>query len=189
MSISEIGKYTYGQRNINLIVHGPPTGPYPWSDSTVKIGSYCSIGKNIRMYINENHRYDWVSTFPFGLAKNTPFEPRCLYRDGRMSMGNGSIIIGNDVWIGEGATIMSGVTVGDGAIIAANSHVVKDVEPYSIVGGNPAKHIRYRFTQEQIKSLLEIKWWEMDDNVINKNIEYLMSGDIDKFIEKFRILK
>jgi hypothetical protein len=96
---------------------------------------------------------------------------------------NGSVKIGNDVWIGHGSTIMSGVTIGDGVIIAANSHVVKSVEPYSIVGGNPAKHIKYRFSPEQIKNLLEIKWWDWSDFRINKYMNLMLSNDIDKFIE------
>ena len=79
---------------------------------------------------------------------------------------------------------MSGVTIGDGAIIANNSHVVKDVEPYSIVGGNPAKLIRYRFTQEQIQKLLEIKWWDWDDVKINENLQLLCNDKIDEFINK-----
>ena len=74
----------------------------------------------------------------------------------------GDVIIGNDVWIADNVTIMSGVRIGDGAVIACNSHVVKDVEPYSIVGGNPAKFIKHRFTQEQIECLLKIKWWNWD---------------------------
>jgi serine acetyltransferase len=77
---------------------------------------------------------------------------------------------------------MSGVTIGDGAVIANNSHVVKNVEPYSLVGGNPAKLIKYRFTEEQIKKLLEIQWWHWDDNKINKYTALLCNPDIDKFI-------
>jgi acetyltransferase-like isoleucine patch superfamily enzyme len=75
----------------------------------------------------------------------------------------GDVVIGNDVWIGDNVTIMSGVTVGDGAIIAAYSHIVKDVEPYSVVGGNPGKFIRYRFRKDQIEKLLQIKWWDWEE--------------------------
>jgi virginiamycin A acetyltransferase len=79
---------------------------------------------------------------------------------------------------------MSGVTIGDGAVIANNSHVIKNVEPYSLVGGNPAKLIKYRFTEEQIKNLLIIKWWNWDDNKINNNADLLCNTDIDNFINK-----
>jgi hypothetical protein len=90
----------------------------------------------------------------------------------------------DDVWIGDSVTIMSGVTIGDGVVIANNSHVVKDIEPYSLVGGNPAKLIKYRFTQEQIKKLLEIKWWLWDDEKINKFSPLLCNPDIDNFINE-----
>ena len=95
----------------------------------------------------------------------------------------GDVIIGNDVWIGADVTIMSGVTIGDGAVIANNSHVVKDVEAYSLVGGNPARLIKRRFTQEQINKLLQIKWWYWEDDKINKFTPLLCNQDIDKFIQ------
>jgi len=95
---------------------------------------------------------------------------------------DGNVVIGSDVWIGEGVTILSGVKIGDGAIIAANSVIVKNVEPYSIVGGNPAKLIKYRFSEEQIKHLLEIKWWDWSEEKIIDNIEYLSSS---KFVDTF----
>jgi len=94
----------------------------------------------------------------------------------------GDVIIGNDVWVASYTTIMSGVTIGDGAVIANNSHVVKNVEPYSLVGGNPAKFIKYRFTEEQIKKLLEIKWWDWTDEKINAFAPLLVDSNIDKFI-------
>jgi len=93
-------------------------------------------------------------------------------------------VIGNDVWIGENTTIMSGVKIADGVIIAANSHVVKDIEPYSVVGGNPAQFIKYRFRAEQIEKLKQIAWWNWDDKKINDNMDLLLSDNIDKFIEK-----
>ena len=95
----------------------------------------------------------------------------------------GDIIIGNDIWIADNVTIMSGITIGDGAVIANNSHVIKNVEPYSIVGGNPAKFIKYRFTPKQIKCLLEIKWWYWDDEKINQHTSLLCNENIDDFIK------
>lgn len=93
---------------------------------------------------------------------------------------NGDVIIGNDVWIGYGATLMSGVKVGDGAVIAANSVVTKNVEPYTIVGGNPAKVIRKRFEKEVIEKLLKIQWWNWDDSKINKNLKFLCSDNLNE---------
>ena len=87
------------------------------------------------------------------------------------------------MWIGANVTVMSGINIGDGAVIANNSHVVKNVEPYSIVGGNPAKFIKYRFTPEQIEKLLEIKWWNWDDEKINKYAPLLCNENIDEFIK------
>jgi len=89
-----------------------------------------------------------------------------------------------DVWIGSNVTIMSGITIGDGdgVVIANNSHVVKNVEPYSLVGGNPAKLIKYRFTKEQIEKLLEIKWWYWDDEKINKFTPIMCNNNIEEFI-------
>jgi serine acetyltransferase len=96
----------------------------------------------------------------------------------------GDIIIGNDVWIGAKATIMSGITIGDGAIIAAGSVVVKDVEPYSMVGGNPAKHLKFRFTEKQIDSLLKISWWNWTEDRIKSDAMMMWSDSIDEFIDK-----
>jgi virginiamycin A acetyltransferase len=94
----------------------------------------------------------------------------------------GNTVIGNDVWIGENVIIMSGVRIGDGAIIANNSHVVKNVEPYSLAGGNPAKHIKYRFTKNQIDALLKIQWWNWSDEKINRHLDLLTNANIDEFI-------
>ncbi len=92
----------------------------------------------------------------------------------------GDIHIGNDVWIGYNATIMAGVTIGDGAIIATNSTVIQDVEPYSIVGGNLAREIKKRFSEETISRLLELKWWDWDIERITKNVQHLTGNEIDK---------
>ena len=179
-----VGKYTYGHEATKIFHFG--------NKNVVKIiiGSYCSIGSGATMFLNENHKYEWVTTYPFGHLHNNIFDnynrdPEFLFS---MSRGNGDIVIGNDVWLGLNVTIMSGVTIGDGAVIAANSHIIKDVEPYSIVGGNPAKHIKYRFTKEQIDELLKIKWWNFNEYVINENLDLLMKENIDDFIDKFNKL-
>ena len=163
------GNYTYWQPEIRQPHHG----------AGLIVGNYCSIGGYVKVYLGGNHRTDWVSTYPFGHINTHVFNTF----DGQgHPRTNGSVTIGNDVWIGEYATIMSGVTIGDGAVIACNSHVVKDVEPYSMVGGNPAKLIKYRFTKEQIESLMRIKWWLWDDEKVNKFAPLLCQPDIDKFI-------
>ena len=98
--------------------------------------------------------------------------------DGKTYPNKGDIVIGNDVWIGHNATIMAGVTIGDGAIIATNATVIKDVAPYSIVGGNPAVQIKKRFSQPVIDKLLQLKWWDWDIRKITANVQYLTGGDI-----------
>ena len=164
------GKYTYGRAEI-----------HSWSeDSKLLVGNFCSIAANIHVYLGGNHRMDWVTTYPFGHVNQNVFNTF----DGKGHPSTkGDVIIGNDVWIGDNVTIMSGVTIGDGAVLANNSHVIKNVEPYSLVGGNPAKLIKYRFTKEQISKLLEIKWWYWDDQKINKFTALLCNENIDDFIK------
>lgn len=172
---TEVGKYTYGQNHIRTKSWGEGAKLY--------IGSFCSIASNITVYLGGNHRTDWVTTYPFGHVHQNIF--KSFNGVGHPST-NGDVRIGNDVWIGDSSTIMSGITIGDGAVIAANSHVVKDVPPYAIVGGNPARLIRYRFTPEQIEGLLQINWWQWDDAKINSVVPHLCSSNIDAFIEKHR---
>ena len=154
---------------------------YIGNDNTsLIIGNFCSIAIGCNIYLGGNHRCDWVTTFPFGHIHKNVFTGF----DGKgHPHTKGDVIIGNDVWIGANVTIMSGVTNGDGAVIANNSHVVKDVEPYSMVGGNPAKMIKKRFSDEQIKKLLEIKWWNWNDKDINDHVFLLCNDSIDSFIQ------
>jgi acetyltransferase-like isoleucine patch superfamily enzyme len=163
------GKYTYGTIK-----------EHTWNEGAVlKVGHFCSIAFNVNAFVGGNHRTDWVTTFPFGHVNKDIFT---TYNGAGLPTTKGDIIIGNDVWIGANTTIMSGVTIGDGAVIANSSHVVKNVEPYSIVGENPARFIRYRFTPEQIEKLLKIKWWDWDDDKINKFTHQLCNNNIDEFI-------
>ena len=132
------------------------------------------------------HRTDWVSTYAFGYLNLDTFNTF----DGKGHPGSkGDIIVGNDVWFGRDVTIMSGVTIGDGAVLAANSHIVKNVEPYSVIGGNPAKFLKLRFTPEQIEKLLEIQWWNWEDEKINEFAPLLCNPNIDAVIEKATVKK
>ena len=169
-----IGKYTYSANDGLFNIH------WQQDNAKVVVGSFCSIAPNVNIYLGGNHRTDWVTTYPFGSIHRSIFNN--FDGVGHPST-KGDVIIGNDVWIGYNVSIMSGVTIGDGAVIAMNSHVVKNVEPYTIVGGNPAKLIKYRFTQEQIEKLLEIKWWYWDDEKINKFTPLLCNNNIDEFIK------
>lgn len=141
------------------------------------IGRYCSIAEDVYFLIGRGKNYKRVSTSSAKILHSAPMVNES-YRE------KGSIIIENDVWIGRKVTIMSGVTVHNGAIIAANSHVVNDVPSYAIVGGNPAKVIGYRFEQEIIDRLQIIQWWYWSDEKIRENAKYF-SDDIETFCDKF----
>jgi acetyltransferase-like isoleucine patch superfamily enzyme len=170
------GKYTYG----NPIV-------YTMAGQTTQqlyVGNFCSIGNNVSIYLDGNHNTNRVTTYPFGHIHKHVFESD----GGGHPTSNGDVRIGNDVWIGNNTTIMSGIIIGDGAVIANNSHVVKNVEPYSIVGGNPARVIKYRFDAHQIAELLNIKWWDWDETKINLNMKLLESEDINAFITQCQTL-
>ncbi|SFB26545.1 CatB-related O-acetyltransferase [Algoriphagus aquimarinus] len=139
------------------------------------IGKFCMIASGVKFIMNgANHLTDSISTYPFAIFGNG-WEKSMK---GKSYPNKGDLVIGNDVWIGHNATIMAGVKIGDGAIIATNSTVVKDVEPYSIVGGNPALEIKKRFPKETIDKLLELKWWDWDMDKITENIHNLTGNKI-----------
>jgi len=167
-----VGDFTYGHENIHI--ESP-------NMANLVIGKYCSIAQHITIFCGGSHRTDWVTTYPFGHIHKNSFPH---YSPGHPKT-NGDVIIGNDVWIGYKSTIMSGITIGDGAVIAANSHVVKNVQPYSIVGGNPAKHIKFRFEQSVIDKLLEMRWWNWHPSHIHKNLSLLCSDNFDQLYEYY----
>jgi acetyltransferase-like isoleucine patch superfamily enzyme len=139
----------------------------------IVIGKFCSIAEDVQ-FVSGEHDLARVSTFPLRhLLLLTPVNTDPIYR--------GPIIVGNDVWIGRRSMILSNVKIGDGAVIAAGSVVTRDVEPYTIVGGVPARAIRRRFTDSQIGELLEIRWWDWPEERIISRIE-LFYGNIDTFI-------
>ncbi len=143
------------------------------------IGKFCMIASDVKFIMNgANHLTDSISTYPFAIFGNG-WENAM---EGKTYPQKGNINIGNDVWIGYNATIMAGVTIGDGAIIATNATVVKDVEPYSIVGGNPAKEIKKRFSDEKIAQLLKLKWWNWDIEKITKNVQNLTGKEFHKIV-------
>ncbi len=141
------------------------------------IGKFCMIASDVKFIMNGgNHLTNAISTYPFVIFGHG-WENAM---DGKEHPLKGDTKIGNDVWIGFNSTIMPGITIGDGAIIATNSTVVKDVEPYTIVGGNPAREIKKRFSQNVIDRLLKLKWWDWDIEVITRNVQNLTDIDVDK---------
>ena len=163
-------RYTYGLKNIRV---------RDWGEGAdVKVGSFCSIADNVTIFIGGNHRTDWVTTYPFGHIHKDVFD----HHGKGHPATKGDVVIGNDVWVGSGSTILSGVKIGDGAVIAANSVVVKDIPAYAIAGGNPAKVLKMRFSRKQIDKLLQNPWWELSDSRINDLIPLLCSNDIEALI-------
>lgn len=141
------------------------------------IGKFCMIASDVTFIMNgANHLTDAISTYPFAVFGHG-WEHAM---EGKQYPHKGNITIGNDVWIGYRATIMAGATIGDGAIIAANATVTKDVAPYAIVGGNPAMEIRKRFSDEKIGRLLDIKWWDWPIEKITENVQLLTGNDLEK---------
>lgn len=152
---------------------------YPINHDKLKIGKFCSIACGAKFLFNSaNHTVKSLSTYPFPIF----FEAWGLdVRDITSAWDNkGDIVIGNDVWIGYEAVIMAGVTIGDGAIIGTRAVVTKDVPPYTIVGGVPARQIRKRFSKDMIAYLLDLKWWDWPIEKISENIEFIKSADLEK---------
>lgn len=172
-----VGAYTYyddehGAENFEKHV----THHYEFLQDKLIIGKFCAIAKGIEFVMNgANHRMCSVTTYPFnimgnGWEKATPSLSDLPFK--------GDTIVGNDVWIGQNVTVMPGVHIGDGSIIAANSVVTKDIPEFHVAGGNPCKVIKKRFDDDLIIHLLNIKWWDWPPEKIFQNLEALCSGDL-----------
>lgn len=155
MSIVSVGNYTYGP--IDLVTAN--------DEYTLKIGNYCSIGDDVRFILSMEHYTNHISTYPFKVM--------CIKSEQFEAIAKGDIIVDDDVWIGQRATILSGVNIGQGAVIAAGAVVTKDVPPYAVVGGVPAKIIKYRFSPEIIEKLMKIDYSKLDKETVEKNIDKL----------------
>lgn len=175
----EIGEFTY---------YDDPAGPehfaekcvlyhYPFIGDRLVIGRFCAIAEGAKFIMNgANHAMSGFSTFPFnifGHGWEDGFDPATWTQELR-----GDTIVGNDVWIGMEALIMPGVTIGDGAIIAARSVVTRDVPPYAIVAGNPAKVVKTRFKAETVQRLLAVGWWNWPIDKVTRNLDAIRGADI-----------
>ncbi len=167
-----VGRHTYGASKIRL-------DHYKGSEVLVKIGSFTSIAPEVRIITGGIHPSNWVSLFPMRIAFALPK----AYEDGT-PYTKGPIEIGNDVWIGTSVIITSGVNIGDGVLILPGSVVSKNIPPYAIAGGVPAKVINYRFDEKTINSLLKIQWWNWDDKKIMEEVPLLSSTNISDFLIK-----
>lgn len=184
----EVGDYTYYDDFVNdprdfqynnVLYHYPQC-----NHDKLKIGKFCSIACGAKFIFNAaNHKLDSLSTYPFPIFFEEWELPVDVDSISQAWDNHGDIIIGNDVWIGYEAVIMSGIKIGDGAIIGTRAVVTKDVEPYTIVGGVPAKEIRKRFDDETISKLKDIRWWDWDYEKIKSNIQAITSGDVETLMK------
>lgn len=175
-SVAEFKK-KYPNYKIGTPCYGLPIIRYQHKNATLRIGSYCSIAKNVQIFIGGMHRKDWITTYPF-----PAFEPIAQHIK-NYSATNGNVAVGSDVWLCENSTILSGVSIGHGAIIANGAMVTKDVPPYAIVGGNPAKLIRWRFDEPTRNALLDIAWWDWPEDEVLSVVDQLCSENIADFLE------
>ena len=163
----EIGRHTYGLIKESFFV--------PHKNVPVQIGSFCSVGPGVLFICAAEHRVDTATTFPIqfvnGKIRNAPG-----------TVGKGPITVGHDVWIGARATILGGVTIGNGAVIGAGSIVTRDIPPYAIAVGNPARVIRYRFAPEIIERMQALQWWNWSDDLIRDRVELLTATGVDRFL-------
>lgn len=172
-----VGDYTYyddvdgAERFEEHVTHH-----YPFLGDRLVIGKFCAIAKGIEFVMNgANHRMCSITTYPFNIMGGgwecaTPALEELPLK--------GDTVVGNDVWIGQNVTVLPGVHIGDGAILAANSVVAKDIPPYHIAGGNPCRIIRKRFDDDLIAYLLELRWWDWPAEKIFRNLNILCSGDL-----------
>lgn len=150
------------------------------------IGKFCSIatGAKFMMGGTQGHNYNWIASYPLDEFDDDYDGYVNVPPKGYKSKGN--TIIGNDVWIGAESMIMPGIKIADGAVIAARSHVTKNIGPYEIWGGNPAKLIKKRFSDSEIEKLLEIKWWDWNIDTIKDHLSFLRSSDVNGLWERFK---
>lgn len=164
----KIGRWTYGRPEV-----------FAEGEAGLTIGSFCSIASGVKIVLGGEHRSDWVTTYPFNI----------MFPDAKEYSGHphskGAVTIGNDVWIGQDACIFSGVHIGNGAVVGARSVLRGSVAPYSLVGGNPARHLAYRFNQATISALQEIAWWDWPITKIKEAWPLLLASDVAAFIATY----
>lgn len=170
-----------GQIAAGAWTYGRPKVRFPESGARLTIGRYGSIADGVEILLGGNHRTDWVTTYPFPALPG--LWPEAAAIEGSDTT-RGDVTIGHDVWLGSQAMILSGVTIGTGAVVAARAVVTRDVPPYAIVGGNPARVLRLRFDEADIAALLASRWWELPRETVLALLPLLMSGRVADIVAR-----
>jgi len=164
----------------NMSYYAPNVVKYQGDSGRVIIGNFASVAPDADFYVGGLHRTEWVSQYGLRAMLDLPG----AHEDG-FTHGRGDIVVGSDTWVTNGCTVMSGVTIGDGAVVGTKAVVARDVRPYAIVVGNPARELRRRFSDEQVDALLRIRWWDWPTEQVKQHVELICSPDIDAFIARF----
>jgi acetyltransferase-like isoleucine patch superfamily enzyme len=176
-----VGRYTYGAERMTVI---------NWDETTaLRIGNFCSIAKGVRVLLGGDHRVDWVTTFPFGHLHEDVFPSGRLNGRSGHPASSGDVTVRNDCWIGSGATLLSGATLSDGSVLGASAVLAGPTEPYGIYVGNPARLVRKRFPEATIAALLEIRWWDWPDELIDRAVPLLQSEPTSDRLEALRAIR
>ena len=174
-----MGAGSYGRPRVSYFEPAGTSRPH------VTIGRYCSIAAEVTFLVNGDHRVDWTTTYPISVRFGLPTADT----DGHPKI-TGPVTVGNDVWIGHGALLLGGVTIGDGAVIGAAAVVASDVRPFAIVAGNPAREIRRRFNDELVDQLLQLRWWDLDESEVRSIAPLLCAHpEIDALARELALLR
>ena len=152
---------------------------YPGDTGRVRIGAFCSLNQSVRVFAGGAHRADWVTTYGLRVRMRLPG----AFQDGATT-GRGDVVLGSDVHVGWEAVILSGVTVGHGAVVGARAVVTRDVPPYAVVVGNPARVVRHRFGEAERAALLRVAWWDWDDDRVRAEVDALSSAEVGAFLRR-----